>query len=577
MAANDRQRLSWWGTVEDVQSVELIFAANSGDLGDVTRPESGLIDVKRYLATQTFSTAGILDKAGERLELVSLPRSFDLGSGGLQVEMAPSLAAAMLPALEVLEDYPYETTEGTVSRFLPNLMAYQALQEFDIEATVVQTALERNLEGCLDKLRAEQSYSGGWGWTKNGNTNPYITAYALLGLSQAKQAGFSVEQHVIDWAVEYLQDSLINDFSGSNLEEWELERVVFIHYALRQSGVETTLAPTLYQQRQQLSPWAQALLAVIDEENKQTLLSNLQSSAIRSATGAHWELTGESRVNMSTAIFNTSVVVYVLAQEEPATPLLSDATRYLMEHRDVFGAWTSNYATSWSVMALTEVMRATGELGGNFTYSASLNDQLLAEGSSSGNAHVTPISAQAEIASLNPDMPNALRISRQDGGGRLYYRAVLNVSQPVIEVEPLQRGLAVSRSYYDPLEECDQSHCTPVTTAIAGDLVTARVSLTLPYDMYYLTIEDYLPAGAEVLDTSLKSSQQGAEPVFDPWDPFKDGWGWWYFSQPQMRDQVAGVKGRVAKPQSIEVEKTGGVIVDEYLAFVEITVTGDRR
>jgi len=127
-----------------------------------------------------------------------------------------------------------------------------------------------------------------------------------------------------------------------------------------------------------------------------------------------------------------------------------------------------------------------------------------------------------------------LRISRQDGGGRLYYRAVLNVSQPVIEVEPLQRGLAVSRSYYDPLEDCDQSHCTPVTTAIAGDLVTARVSLTLPYDMYYLTIEDYLPAGAEVLDISLKSSQQGAEPVFDPWDPFKDGWGWWYFNRPQI-------------------------------------------
>ena len=49
-------------------------------------------------------------------------------------------------------------------------------------------------------------------------------------------------------------------------------------------------------------------------------------------------------------------------------------------------------------------------------------------------------------------------------------------------------------------------------------------------------VEDYLPAGAEVLDTSLKTSQQGALPVYDPSQPYNEGWGWWYFGQSQVYD-----------------------------------------
>jgi len=51
-----------------------------------------------------------------------------------------------------------------------------------------------------------------------------------------------------------------------------------------------------------------------------------------------------------------------------------------------------------------------------------------------------------------------------------------------------------------------------------------------------LLVEDYLPAGAEVLDTSLKTSQQGATPLYDASRPFDEGWGWWYFGNPQVYD-----------------------------------------
>jgi uncharacterized protein YfaS (alpha-2-macroglobulin family) len=75
-----------------------------------------------------------------------------------------------------------------------------------------------------------------------------------------------------------------------------------------------------------------------------------------------------------------------------------------------------------------------------------------------------------------------------------------------------------------------------------GDTISARVTLTVPDDAYYLLVEDYLPAGAEILDTSLKTSQIGFElepepvPLYDDRNPFENGWGWWYFQDPLIYD-----------------------------------------
>ena len=71
--------------------------------------------------------------------------------------------------------------------------------------------------------------------------------------------------------------------------------------------------------------------------------------------------------------------------------------------------------------------------------------------------------------------------------------------------------------------------------------LTARLTLTLPNDSYYVMLEDHVPAGTEILDQTLKTSQHGEDAtdiqiVYDADDPFARGWGWWYFDEPQIRD-----------------------------------------
>ena len=533
-----RERVEWWGTAEDVESVNLVFAASAGELQDASQPVWGELPVLRFIAPQTFASSGVMDEGGERLEVVSLPRSFDPQSGELQLEMAPTLGAAMMSALETLEFYPYANTEQTVSRFLPNLETYRVIQEFGLEEPGLQSNLERILEDSILQLINHQNPDGGWGWWKGDRSDTYITAYALFGLVRAREAGIEIEAEVINSAIDYLTATLPTP--DMLLDSWQFDRLAFVHYMLSQAGEGDLVgASGLFTTRSRLNPWALAYLAMTLEnlapgdERIQVLYSDLEGSAQRSATGAHWENQEASWQNMSTTLQSTAVVLYALANQDPASPLVADALRYLMAHRSSSGAWSSTYESSWALMALAQVMKGTGELSGEFEFSADLNDKPLVAGEAVGSSQLTPIETSTSISSLYPSEPNSLTIMRGDGVGRLYYNTHLNVYRPVEDVAPLDRGINITREYFPSDVNCLDEDCPAINQAKNGELVNVRLTLTVPESTYYLMVEDYIPAGAEILDISLTTNQ---EKQYNTNTIFEQGWGWWDFSAPRIYD-----------------------------------------
>lgn len=536
-------RLSWWGTAEDVASADLLFSVQAGGLNDAVRVAGGELPVLRYTAPQTFATSGTLTEGGERLELVSLPVTFDPTSGSLDVELSPSLAAAMLQGLDVLEHYPYECTEQTLSRFLPNLQTYRAVQEFGLDAPDLEARLERTLNTGLERLLSQQNMDGSWGWWAGDLGSPQLTAYVLFGLSQVSEAGMHVPESAIQRAVDYLNGQL-PEFSQLR-DGRHPDRLVFEVYALAQvDATPVNVAERLYNRREELSPWAQALLALVLEqmtsgsEQADTLLSDLQSTALRSATGVHWEMDEPGWTNMTSNLTNSAIVVYTLAQLEPASTLLPDAVNYLMAHRQANGAWGSTYESAWVMLAMTQVMLGTGELAGDFAFGASLNEISIASGQAGGATQLNPVTASLPLSSLFADAPNALTIQREADSGRLYYTAALQVFRPVADVQPLERGISVTRQYYPA--GADLRTAEPISSVEVGEAVTVRLTLVLPSDAYYLAVEDYIPAGAEILNTQLKTTQLGEYgepgPLYDPRDPFGSGWGWWMFSPARVYD-----------------------------------------
>jgi uncharacterized protein YfaS (alpha-2-macroglobulin family) len=549
--AGGRSRVEWWGTAQDVEAVDLVFSAEAGDLKDAARPTGGALPVRRYASPQTFATSGILDAGGESLELVSLPRTYTPTGGSLRVELAPSLAASMLSGLDVLEHLPYATTEGILSSFLPNLEAYRAMQALGFQSPDLQARLERTLNDGLARLMARQNFDGGWGWWQGGESDVYMTAYVIFGLGRARQAGVTVSETAIQKAVDYLRAGLAAPEALASAPEagWQLDRLAFEHFVLAQVDAgDPAAAAALYAVHEQLNPWARALLALTLEKLDPgsapagTLFSDLQTQAIRSATGAHWEDTSPSWANLSTPVSTSAIVIYALAQDpagDPNSPLLADAVRYLGAHRAANGGWDSTYSTAWTILALTEVLKRTEEIAslqsGGYSFGALLNGIQVASGQA-GEAGA-PVTAQVPLSSLYPLAPNALIIQRSTGPGRLYYTAALRADQPVESVSPLDKGFSLSRAYYPAA--CPQEGCAALASARSGDQVQVRLTLNLSQDAYYLLVEDYLPAGAEVLNANLKTTQLGGEqpaPDFDPRQPFSRGWGWWLFTDPSIYD-----------------------------------------
>lgn len=548
VAAGSQQRVTWWGSVDSVDEVDLVFGARGGGLEDFARPTWGKLPVLKYTAPQTYGTAGVLYEAGTRQETVSLPRTFTAVDGELKIELSPSLAAAVLSDLTVLKQSPYEFTEAIVSRLLPNVETYQTIRELGIGNAVLENQLLEQIKADLPKLYARQKSDGGWGWDTTAESNPHISTYTLWALIRARAAGFEVASRAYDAGLQYLWASLITPQMAS--EDYQLDRLAFQYFVLAEAG-ETGLEPqALLGLRSRLNPWAKAMLALTLEEidpgngDTQTLLSDLQATALRSATGVNWQDAIEYRQNFVSRNLSTAIVTYALARLDPASPLLVDAARYLITNRKEIGGWSNSYESAWVLTALIETMKGTGDLQANYTFSAMLNDAPLANGEAGGATALNPVRASVSINQLFAQYPNELLISKEAGPGRLYYRAYLTVNRPAQDAPPLSRGMTLERRYYQPDGSCALPNCKEIASARLGanQSVWVRLTLTVPSDQYYAVVEDRLPSGTEVLDLSLKTSQlyqsEGTlEPLYSARSPFSQGWGWWYFGDPRITNQ----------------------------------------
>ena len=541
-----KARVEWPVEVAgDASFVDLTFHAQGGGLSDAVKPPTGLppdqrLPVYRYTTPETVGTAGVLDEPGSVLEAVALPRTVDVTQGELTVRIEPSLAAGMVGGLDYLEHYPYECTEQTVSRFLPNVLTYRALARLGIEDPELEAHLREQVGIALQRLYARQHYDGGWGWWVNDASSSLVTAYVVFGLVKAQEAGFAVDPEVVMRGVEYLQEHVE---PVSSLETTEgANRQAFILYVLSEADAvrESDLA-ALYEVRARLGHYGRAFLAMalgrIDEEDPRirTLLSDLASAAIVSATGAHWQEREPGRWNWNTDTRTTAVVLDALARLDPDNRLAPLAVRWLMRARTA-DHWETTQETAWALIGLTDWMVATGELEADYAWGVRLNGEDLGSGEVTRATLREVETFRVAVADLLRDEVNRLQIARGKGLGNLYYTAHLRAYLPVEEVHALNRGIIVGRTY--EMADCEEG-CPPVEEARVGDLIRVRLTLIAPNDLNYVVVEDPFPAGAEPVDTSLRTSPTVEEGGFQPvgrevgwWE-----WGWWWFTDVDIRDE----------------------------------------
>jgi uncharacterized protein YfaS (alpha-2-macroglobulin family) len=488
------------------------------------------------------------------VESIGLPvfPEWELRQAEVTVSVAPSLAAAMTDGLTYLEHFPYECTEQTISRFLPNVLTARALREAGVADPVLEANLQAQVEVALQRIYSRQRSDGGWPWWDLGPSDPIVSAYVLLGLVEARDAGYMVSEGVIDSGQAYLRSNWRN--AGLEAGRARFNRQAFIIYVLARSGASVAASiNTIYEERSRMDIYAQAYLAQAVYEMDSgdprlaALAADFTSQAIVSATGTHWEEESPDYWNWNTDTRTTAIVLAAMSKIEPDNPLVANAARWLMAHR-TDGRWQGTQETAWVLMGLTAFMVASGELEADYAYEVALNGELIGEGEANAETLRETLTLQVEVADLFTDELNRLAIGRSEGGGNLYYTAHLQAAIPVAEVAALNRGIIITRQYF----RADDPD-TPITQVEQGETFLARLTLIAPNTLHYVMVEDYLPAGLEAVDSSLKTSEQVGAPGSYDWNRYLyDGWGWWVFEHVELRDEKVALSASLIPAGTFE-------------------------
>ncbi|MEA3406795.1 MAG: Ig-like domain-containing protein [Chloroflexota bacterium] len=507
--ARGRKSVSWPARVEAVESAELQFSVSGGTYADAVRLS---LPVYHMSTPEVVGTSGQVED--RVLELVRVPQEADEEQGELRIQLDPSLTAGMREGLDYLRTYPYLCIEQTVSRFLPNVVTYRTLRDLGIEAPELQAQLPQQVGVALQRIYTTQNLDGGWGWWKNDDSSPILTGYVLLGLTEARRGGFAVDDEVSSRAIQYLQEWL-NGETEDTRAYWDQRATVLYALAEADEG-DLGRSVALFEERDKLSLYSRAYLAMTlqllnpeEDSRLNTLVNELVDAAIVSATGAHWEEVERVGLSMNTDTRTHAIVLRALVRIQPENEILPMAVRWLMTARES-GRWETTQENVWAILALTDYMLATGELKGDYDYTLMVNDEKEADGTVTPQKLEQPIRSQISMENLRRDAANVVSIERyatgdQTGEGKLYYSAFLRYFLPADQIEALNRGIIVNRQYL--LEDSEET----TTKAQVNDVLIVKLTLIAPNDLYYLVLEDPLPAGCEAIDASLETSRSAEE------------------------------------------------------------------
>jgi uncharacterized protein YfaS (alpha-2-macroglobulin family) len=113
-------------------------------------------------------------------------------------------------------------------------------------------------------------------------------------------------------------------------------------------------------------------------------------------------------------------------------------------------------------------------------------------------------------SSSNTDINVKNLIVQKDGNGRLYYRIALNYAPASLQLNAVNYGFKIERTYM-PVD--DSSHATKQADGTwkfkLNEKIKVILTMTTTQRRYHIALVDYLPAGCEPLNTQLKGTLTG--------------------------------------------------------------------
>ncbi|MBV8857591.1 MAG: hypothetical protein JOZ02_11720 [Acidobacteria bacterium] len=491
-------RVNW--RVEAPASGDLKILAKALTDTESDAVETGLPVVPRGLKYTRADSFAISDDEANKTVTVKLPADADPNARTLRVEVSPTIAGTLFGALDYLTSYPYGCTEQTMSSLLPNVIVTQALQSVQTATVRDTNDVGKKVRKGLRRLYGFQHPDGGWGWWKDDDTSPWMTAYVVDGLVQAQRAGYEVDANRLENGRDALKKLL-----EANAEGDGLDARAYMAYALAESGdAEMRYLNDIFTNRAKLGAYGRAHLALgLKERNDnraQAVAGELERSAKGGGAEAFWQ--SENGWNDTEA---TAVAVKALARILPASEVLPRAARWLTGHRRHGYYWLSTRETAFAVYGLLDYVKVSKELDPDYALEVYVDGQQVAQRqvTAADSASMQVFTVQRRGGEVG--QTSEVRVVKR-GRGVLYLAT--NVTHYTNDEQTQEQGvpqLKLRREYLrlKVVEKPDGGigwQVEPLSGDVrSGDTIVSRLTVE-GEAASYLMIEDPIPAGCEQVE-----------------------------------------------------------------------------
>lgn len=574
--ANGEKRVDWRVRVEQPGTAKLKVigrgqvggAQTSGLSQSGGAQTSGLSDaMERTLRIFEHGLDQLVAKSGKVRDgdvtvKLAIPKDRQPGTTSLTVQVTPSLAVTMLDALPYLIDYPYGCTEQTMSRFLPAIITTKTLNDLGLSRELVASRLFGGMEHpasqptdpnssptraaylarlddvvsqSLTRLYDFQHSDGGWAWWKGDASTPsdhFMTAYAVWGLTLARDEGIAVKDDVLKRGVAFLDKKLVEEENAVDMQAWMLHALA-VYDTLTKAGpseFQQKAYANLFKKRDELNAYTRALLALCahafgksqdaqllvrnfengvkidDKPDTSVIMEGAQQSHDAVMATAHWGEDGIYYRWSEGGEEATAFTLQALLAIEPDNKLVEPVTNWLIKNRR--GAqWRSTRDTAIIVLVLNDYLSKSGELKPELAYEVLVNGQSVAK------KQITPADAFTAPSrfTVDPqfirDGENEIQIKRTGGKGPLYFAAEARFFSLECPLKPTGNEIFVRRQYYRLVEKptllkglvYERVPLNDGEKVISGERVESVITLEAKNNYEYLVFEDLKPAGFEAV------------------------------------------------------------------------------
>ena len=507
IANQGQHRFDWRISAPQAGTVRLLAKALTDAESDAVELT---IEVVPHGLRQTMGgSTAITDENADQTISLDLPAHPDLQARKLRIEAAPSIAGTLFGALDYLTAYPYGCTEQTMSQFLPDVIVAQTLQDVQTARIREGNNLDQKVQRGLDRLYSYQHADGGWGWWKNDQTDPFMTAYVVDGLSQAKRAGYEIEEERLTRAHVRIGAMLEANHAEDN-NPFDPDARAYMIYALEESGgADSGFLDSAFEHRAELQPFGRALLALALKQHGDgratDVAREIESSARANDFDAHWESFQKSHwsdYKYTIDVEATALSLKALAQINPQSPLLAKAARWLVSNRRNGYYWDTTKQTAFAIYGLTEYLKVSNELSPDYDLEVYINDERVISRHVTADDLKSAQSIVVERKGGDVGMSNHVRIIKR-GRGTVYLSTSLEYFTGEDEVAAQgSQDLQITREYLRlRVEEHEGAQPTwklePMTGELrSGDLIVSKLHIKGAHAQYMM-IEDPIPAGCE--------------------------------------------------------------------------------